>query len=779
MTALTLVKRPALIPTEEQSRIISEALHSQDSLIISALAGAAKTSSLEMVASALSTTPILYIVFNKRNSDEAKQRLPSNVKVSTINAVGHGVWATAVAKKLTIDTKKSYNILKSIIDAFPKARKGQAYADFSDTLKMIGAAKLRGYIPDHAFQDTPRLCSSTEFYGSLEEEPEEIQMELVDQALVESIRQSFNGLIDFDDQLYMSCLFASGGFPKFPLVLLDETQDMSPLNLAMIEKLVTKRLIAVGDKFQCQPAGTMVRTPNGDVPIETIKPGDSVIALHRDKEYLRARKVLDVAMRQYNGELIRVSAGNKQYDATPNHKCLVKVSEDKSDWHCVYLMRRGSNFRVGKTALRRTTPNKYFGPSMRARQEHADAIWILQAFPTKEDALMYEQLIAAEFGIPTFCFYNSGETALPQGRLDQMWDIIGNNMDKAIKALKSFKRELEFPLWTPNSGGQIGFDRQFLIRACNLDHEMFDVPVTTIGYIKWQKASISRTWYTGIVHSLEVEATDSTTNNGLYISNGIVTGNSIYAFRGADGQAMEKLRIKYSMKPLDLSVSFRCSQRVVERARFRAPTMQWRPGAPLGTVEVLGTWTSSSIPDGAAIICRTNAPLFKCALQLIRAGRGVKLIGSDLGPQLVKSLKKLGPESMTQEETLRAIDKWEAERLRKSRAKASTSDKAACLRVFCEYGETLSAIIAYAEMLFATEGPIQLSTIHKAKGLEWSVVYFLNRGSIPSKWAITPEDLEQEQNCIYVGITRAKSELYFVDLANLTSDEEIDAGDLN
>lgn len=467
-------------------------MNTENNLLFSALAGSAKTTTLVMVAETLPNIPILSIAFNKRIAEDMKSRLPSNVKASTINAIGHGVWGTALAKKLTLDTRKSYNILKDIVDKLPKSLKSQGYANFSDTLKMVGSAKLRGYVPDYAFRDTPRLCTSAEFYGSLEEEPEDLQTALVDQALIESIKLSYNGLIDFDDQVLMSTLFASGGFPKFPLVMVDEAQDLSPLNLAMVEKLVVKRIIAVGDRFQ-----------------------------------------------------------------------------------------------------------------------------------------------------------------------------------------------------------------------------------------------------------------------------------SIYLWRGADSTAMDKLKHKFNMCEMPLSISFRCPQRVVEKARFRAPTMQWRPNAPLGIVETLGAWSSASIPDHAAIICRTNAPLFKCALQLIRAGRGVKLIGSDLGPQLVKALKKLGPESMTQEETLKAIDKWEAERLRKSRAKAATSDKAACLRVFTEYGETLSAIVAYAEMLFATEGPIQLCTVHKAKGLEWSVVYLLNPQLIPSHWATTPEELEQEENIRYVAYTRAKSELYMVDLANL------------
>jgi hypothetical protein len=66
--------------------------------------------------------------------------------------------------------------------------------------------------------------------------------------LTDSIRLAYEGQIDFDDQIYMPTLFG-GTFPRFPLVMVDEAQDLSPLNHAMLEKLVTSRLIAVGDPY--------------------------------------------------------------------------------------------------------------------------------------------------------------------------------------------------------------------------------------------------------------------------------------------------------------------------------------------------------------------------------------------------------------------------------------------------------------------------------------------------------------------------------------------------
>jgi DNA helicase-2/ATP-dependent DNA helicase PcrA len=58
---------------------------------------------------------------------------------------------------------------------------------------------------------------------------------------------------------------------------------------------------------------------------------------------------------------------------------------------------------------------------------------------------------------------------------------------------------------------------------------------------------------------------------------------------------------------------------------------------------------------------------------------------------------------------------------------------------------------------------LRLSTIHQAKGLEFSVVFviMLCDGMFPAKRALeAPDGLEEERRLLYVAITRARNELY-------------------
>ena len=120
-------------------------------------------------------------------------------------------------------------------------------------------------------------------------------------------------------------------------------------------------------------------------------------------------------------------------------------------------------------------------------------------------------------------------------------------------------------------------------------------------------------------------------------------------------------------------------------------------------------------------------------------------------------MRKLGPEDMAQDEVLNAIQDWLQDKL--SRQSTTAGDIADCMGVFARCGDTLSAAIAYAEDLFSQEGTITLLTGHKAKGLEWPVVYHLDPFLL--------RDNEQDLNLRYVITTRAQETYYEIETKDI------------
>jgi DNA helicase-2/ATP-dependent DNA helicase PcrA len=59
-------------------------------------------------------------------------------------------------------------------------------------------------------------------------------------------------------------------------------------------------------------------------------------------------------------------------------------------------------------------------------------------------------------------------------------------------------------------------------------------------------------------------------------------------------------------------------------------------------------------------------------------------------------------------------------------------------------------------------GGVTLATLHRAKGLEWTVVFVagVTDGAIPSTYATTPSERAEEERLLHVGVTRARNELH-------------------
>ena len=67
----------------------------------------------------------------------------------------------------------------------------------------------------------------------------------------------------------------------------------------------------------------------------------------------------------------------------------------------------------------------------------------------------------------------------------------------------------------------------------------------------------------------------------------------------------------------------------------------------------------------------------------------------------------------------------------------------------------------------AEENKVIITTVHKAKGLEWDCVFipYLNEGIFPGNKTANEEDVREERRLFYVAVTRAKKYLYMSNIA--------------
>jgi DNA helicase-2/ATP-dependent DNA helicase PcrA len=254
------------------------------------------------------------------------------------------------------------------------------------------------------------------------------------------------------------------------------------------------------------------------------------------------------------------------------------------------------------------------------------------------------------------------------------------------------------------------------------------------------------------------------------------SNQAIYGFTGANYNSLELIREEFDCKTLPLNVTYRCPKRIVEIANKYVPDFIAHDTAPEGEVrkESLANLVNV-VTKNDAILCRNTSPLIKLAYTFIREGIPCRVLGREIGKGLVKLAKKWKTIKTVGDLNTKLDEYLDNETAKVIRLKGKNegqdlNDKVQTLKAFiaqCEPTDTIKKLEDMITSLFDDDfvGCLTLSTIHKSKGREWDTVFLLgNNKYIPSKYATTKEQIQQEENLAYVSITRTKETLIIVDL---------------
>jgi DNA modification methylase len=296
------------------------------------------------------------------------------------------------------------------------------------------------------------------------------------------------------------------------------------------EHPVLTRKDFMGNHEWCQPGDTKVETPHGPVPINSLREGDRVISYSRNHHAmvgLRSGLAVSPTSRHYQGPLLGVRVGRATTWCTPGHLWSVKLSSAAAEYWCVYLMRRGAWWRVGKSKFISTWG---FGIKHRLKTEGGEEAWILSVHQSNVEATLVEQCVLAEYGVPTTTWSESAGSRRTLADISRLYDRLdlAALQRNAVRLLADHGRSVEHPfLRIAHTRPKVGRRTSLLVRGCNLLPQVVMIPVPAGGQeSRWQSVdAIERHTFEGDVYSMDVEG------YGHYVADGLVTHNCFYGWR--------------------------------------------------------------------------------------------------------------------------------------------------------------------------------------------------------------------------------------------------------
>lgn len=273
----------------------------------------------------------------------------------------------------------------------------------------------------------------------------------------------------------------------------------------------------------------------------------------------------------------------------------------------------------------------------------------------------------------------------------------------------------------------------------------------------------------------------------------IVVGDqhqAIMGFTGADNDSLKRFKDEFHMLEFPLTTCFRCDKAMISVAQTWVPGIKWREGADEGRHEslkydeFLRRLLSLDLNHNTAILCRKNAPNLSVCFKMLSLGIGCRIEGKDIGFQLLALIDSLSEgENISFVEMQRRLTEYRAYHIAKAMAKGDEfaadllRDKCSAVEMLISRstrnGENIWKMKQFVRGLFTNaedettpKDVCVLSSVHKSKGKEWDRVFILGRSQLmPSPFATTAWQMEQEHNLLYVATTRAKHTL--VDITHI------------
>jgi superfamily I DNA/RNA helicase len=241
------------LPSYYQSNIWRHFDNTEDHIMIEALAGSGKSTTIRWLAYLASQNVkpnAVFLAFNKKIADDLRDRLPSNFQARTLNSLGYEIVRKYLGGRVQVRTDKLWNILT---DYFPFKGEDEAVNKANRNL-VFAAKKIIGLL-----KGTMTEATDENIVGLIAHHNLDVDSDMLPHILgaIPGIMEKCKAIalndkvIDFDDQIWLVNLLNLPTM-KYDLVFVDESQDLNQAQIDMIMRLISNggRVVAVGDRAQ-------------------------------------------------------------------------------------------------------------------------------------------------------------------------------------------------------------------------------------------------------------------------------------------------------------------------------------------------------------------------------------------------------------------------------------------------------------------------------------------------------------------------------------------------
>lgn len=557
---------------EQQMQAINS---NSNKLLVMAGAGAGKTFVMiqrvtRLVKEGVSPNSILVLTFTNNAAFEMRERY-KNLNPGTIIP----------------EFRTFHSFCYSLIVKDPLVREAIGYK----TVPKVANDDELKFIEKNARMQTNFKIPEKKVKQGLQTLGEKKAYEIYQKAFVRLLKQK--NLITFDILCYDICDLFVKNHPivdrykhQYQYLFVDEFQDTDPRQIQFLNSFKDVNWFYCGDALQCQPAGTQVMMLDGSYkPIEDLEMGEYVTS-YNPKEASYSHKTKNqwktaiIAKEHHHADnIVKISSANHSSKYTKDHITYARIHyEGNQDKQVIYLAHNRTLgwWRVGQTQLFLANSID-FGVRSRLTSEQGDEAWILDIVDSPREAWRIEQICAYRYGIPQTTW---SDECMRRGTFEDLVYLYDNLPDldqKAEELLRAFGRDIKYP-FVIRGRKHIHYSKLhcFEIEVGNLIPGLFDIVIPDYRYEgykykdkEYSYARLHNTYeqITSIepcepeeVYSIAVE------RNHTYVSDGILTHNCIYHFRGTDNTFLKMLADDDSWERIKMYQNYRSTKEICEFA---------------------------------------------------------------------------------------------------------------------------------------------------------------------------------------------------------------------